>query len=69
MDKILISEEDVIAIRLVRVDFVDFYEEALQSPIIKKPVSWALYQTWKKWDSQERKRKIKYVKDSEVDGD
>ena len=57
--KIEVTAEDVSAISLVHDDFVFWYEKALQSPIVRKPVSWALYQTWKRWDSEERKRKIK----------
>ena len=65
-EKIEITAEDVAAINLVHDDFVGFYEKALQSPIIKKPVAWALYQTWKEWDAQERKRKIRYAKERET---
>jgi len=63
--QIEITAEDVSAIELVHGDFVNWYEKALQSPVVKKPVSWALYQTWKCWDGQERKRKIRYVKERE----
>jgi hypothetical protein len=33
------------------------YLQALRNPKIKKPVSWALYQTWKWADTYEKERK------------
>lgn len=37
--------------------FLEFYNEAVTKEYIVKPVSWALYQTWKWADSKERMRK------------
>ena len=32
------------------------YQQALIDPTIRKPISWALYQTWKWVDKQEAER-------------
>ncbi len=37
--------------------FLEFYNEAVTNEYICKPVSWALYQTWKWADSKEQMRK------------
>lgn len=37
--------------------FLEFYNEAVTKEYICKPVSWALYQTWKWADSKEQMRK------------
>ncbi len=36
--------------------FLDYYEKACASPIVRKPISWALYQTWKIVDGLEKPR-------------
>lgn len=33
------------------------YNLALRNPIVEKPISWALYQTWKEFDRKEKARK------------
>lgn len=33
-----------------------YYEEAQEKPYIKKPISWALYQTWQWADAVEKQR-------------
>lgn len=36
------------------------YDTAKDNEYVKKPVSYALYQTWKKWDQQENpKQEVK----------
>lgn len=35
-------------------DIQDQYEEALHLGFVKKPMAYALYQTWKKWDAKEK---------------
>ena len=35
----------------------ELYEQALDMPHIRKPLSWALYCTWKKFDAKEKPRK------------
>ena len=32
------------------------YEQAKNSDYVIKPISWALYQTWQKWDKEEKPR-------------
>lgn len=32
------------------------YSLALRNPIVEKPISWALYQTWKEFDRKEKAR-------------
>ena len=39
-------------------DFKREYLIAKKLPYVRKPVSYALYQTWKKWDRQEIERKV-----------
>lgn len=34
-----------------------YYQRALKNPLIRKPISWALYQTWKEYDTKEKARK------------
>ena len=34
-----------------------YYQRALNNPLINKPISWALYQTWKEYDAKEKTRK------------
>ena len=36
--------------------FLDYYEKACASPIVRKPISCALYQTWKIVDGLEKPR-------------
>lgn len=31
-------------------------KKALDSPYVKKPIAWALYQTWKAFDNDEKER-------------
>lgn len=33
------------------------YDKAKETDYINKPISYALYQTWKAWDSKEKERK------------
>ena len=40
-------------------DLVEAYEEAIHNSGVYKPVSYALYQTWKKWNEKEESRKEK----------
>lgn len=35
-----------------------YYQRALNNPSIRKPISWALYQTWKEYDTKEKTRKM-----------
>lgn len=37
-------------------DLYDAYEDAVQCEFIHKPVSYALYETWKKWNEKELPR-------------
>ena len=37
--------------------FNEFYDKALKSDYVKKPISWALYQTWKWFDEIENSTK------------
>lgn len=39
--------------------FVKYYNEALHEPMIEKPMSYALYQTWKWLDSIEKPKSEK----------
>lgn len=36
--------------------FNEFYDKALKSDYVEKPISWALYQTWKLFDKKEKSR-------------
>lgn len=36
--------------------FVIKYKVALNNTLIKKPISWALYETWKEVDKKEKER-------------
>ena len=38
--------------------FEKLVEQAQQDPYIKKPIAWALYQTWKWADFNEREREV-----------
>lgn len=40
-------------------DLVEAYEEAIHNSGVYKPISYALYQTWKKWDAKEEYRREK----------
>lgn len=40
-------------------DLIAAYEDAIHNDFVHKPVSYALYQTWKKWDENEKPRKTK----------
>lgn len=35
----------------------NYYNKALTYKWVEKPMSWALYQTWKEFDSKEKPRK------------
>ena len=37
--------------------FNEFYDKALKSDYVEKPISWALYQTWKWFDKNEKSRR------------
>lgn len=37
-------------------DFINTYNSAVDSTLVKKPISYALYQTWKMWDAKEKPR-------------
>lgn len=37
-------------------EYDKIYVKALASPYVKKPVSYALYHLWKKWNAQEKTR-------------
>lgn len=37
--------------------FSKYYEEAMQNDYIQKPVSWALYKTWREINAQEITKK------------
>ena len=37
--------------------FNEFYDKALKSDYVEKPISWALYQTWKWFDKVEADKK------------
>lgn len=37
------------------------YKEARASKYVSKPISWALYQTWQKVDSIEKRRPLPHV--------
>lgn len=32
--------------------FRHYYDRAIKMPFVKKPVAWALYQTWKEADNE-----------------
>ena len=38
-------------------DLIEAYEDAIHISEIKKPISFALYNTWKKWDAKEESRR------------
>lgn len=40
-------------------DLIANYEDAIHTDFVYKPISYALYQTWKKWDEKEEPRKTK----------
>ena len=37
--------------------FNEFYDKALKSDYVEKPISWALYHTWKWFDNNEKSRR------------
>lgn len=39
-------------------DFLLEYKKAVDSDFVGKPISYALYQTWKKWDVKEKWRDL-----------
>ena len=39
-------------------DFIDEYDKAVKSGYVFKPISYALYHTWKIWDEKEKIRDI-----------
>jgi hypothetical protein len=41
-------------------DLIEAYEIAIHTKEVYKPISFALYQTWKKWNEKEEPR-IKHV--------
>lgn len=45
-----------ITIKLITRMIEDYYGQAFSSPYIRKPISWALYQTWKAIDKVEEER-------------
>ena len=38
------------------VDLIENYDIAKGSTYVKKPISYALYHTWKKWDKKEEEK-------------
>ena len=38
--------------------FLRIYDKAIRTPYVQKPISWALYQTWKEFDKREKPRKM-----------
>lgn len=38
-------------------DFIEAYEDAIHTSGVSKPISYALYSTWKKWDEKEKPRR------------
>ena len=38
------------------VDLIETWDIAKNSSYVKKPISFALYYTWKKWDAKEKAR-------------
>ena len=36
--------------------FLMYYNRAIESKVIEKPISWALYQTWKYFNEHEQSR-------------
>lgn len=36
--------------------FIELYEEAVKNPMVKKPISYALYFTWRWTDEREKSR-------------
>lgn len=45
--------------QMVLFKFAEEYIKAEKNPIVRKPVSYALYQTWKHFDECEKEREIK----------
>ena len=44
--------------RKIAEDFLKIYVKALKSPYIRKPISYSLYNLWKKYDNTERAREV-----------
>ncbi len=40
------------------VDLIETWDIANSSDYVRKPISYALYYTWKKWDKQEQVREV-----------
>ena len=40
------------------IDIIEEYSIAVDSSYVRKPISYALYHTWKKWDKQEQAREV-----------
>ena len=38
------------------IDVINAYEIAKKSDYVSKPISYALYHTWKQWDAKEKRR-------------
>ena len=52
-------------------DLIEAYEAAIHDSGVNKPISFALYQTWKKWNEKEESRHPSGHKDvnlREIDG-
>ena len=52
------SEKEEAMFRYIEKIFKGYYEKAAKSPFVRKPFSWALYQTWKEIDAKEIVREI-----------
>ncbi len=40
-------------------ELIEIYEDAIHNDMVYKPVSYALYQTWKIWNEKEKPRVTK----------
>ena len=40
-------------------DFTKLYNEAKDYDYVRKPISYALYNAWRKWDAKEKPKKSK----------
>lgn len=41
-------------------DLIETWQIAKDTEYVKKPISYALYHTWRRWDEKEKERKDKH---------
>lgn len=52
------SKSKITQIGQAIVDLIEAWQIAKDSSYVQKPISYALYYTWRKWDKQEQARKV-----------